>query len=816
MYPLGAFLNPGQGLPAGFRSRRECIPKEFALFDPMKLAAQVAKIWRESALEFAQKIVLDVARRCFVKAAWRCFVKAARRNALNAARRCFVKAARKSALNAARRCAVFATVLVVGFPAIPAALKTVAPGNDAFLPYWTAQSVAVAAPTARPTAASTARPTAAPTARPTAASTARPTAASTARPTARKQNAADASNKVPAAGESDATVSLDFVDASLADVARSLSLAYDTPIIVDGDIDARVTLHLDGVGLLEGLSSICSAYGLEVVEDGRVFHIRKLEKHEVAEITVSDSGVAFAVKNMDVEEFALQYSSATGVNILLVKGTQGVVSGSLRNLPAEQAFRSLMESNAFGVRSLGGCLYVYNKGGFGSASGASGGAGSLGAGNLGAGNLGGLSGLGAGSFSGLGAAGIAGEDVVRDGDLYSVNLESVPLAKVLANLSQAAGLNLALYGDMQESVRLKFDHVPLQTLVDAIFKGSPYVYALDSVSLFVAESGARKAVSSTRLYPLKYLDSGKALVHLQKFLPGSGFVAAEVKEQNALLLCGSLEEIEMAESLLAQVDSPTLQVTLSCIIVEIKRGKNFEIGFRSGASRKTAEGDVGGRAYFDFSTKELSKTGAFGKIGVLPDRFEFELASLEENNMAEVLARPRLTTLNGSKAELNVTNTVYYLVSQVSSDGYPITDYRSFNDGISLELTPVVTQEGSITLEVAPEIKTAGRSTGDGPRDISTRNLKTSVVLQRGETLCLGGLVRKNKSEVRSAIPFLGSIPLIGRLFSYVSEQEESSELAIFITPEVNDAVPQSALKQNLRTNEFSPAVYKAMEITHE
>ena len=96
-----------------------------------------------------------------------------------------------------------------------------------------------------------------------------------------------------------------------------------------------------------------------------------------------------------------------------------------------------------------------------------------------------------------------------------------------------------------------------------------------------------------------------------------------------------------------------------------------------------------------------------------------------------------------------------------------------------------MTQEGRITLEVSPEIKTAGRSSGDGPRDISTRNLKTVVVLDDGETLCLGGLIRKSKSEVRSAVPFLGSIPVIGRLFSYTSEEEEENELAIFITPPV-------------------------------
>lgn len=551
------------------------------------------------------------------------------------------------------------------------------------------------------------------------------------------------------------TVSLDFVDASLADVARTLSLTYDTPIIVDDDLDLRLTLHLDKVGLLEGLSSICNAHNLEIFQDGRVFHIRKVKPRGSFDIVRSDSLYSLLVKDMDLREFVDEFSANTGVNVLLANGLRGSVSATLRNMPPEKAFRALMESYGFGVRSIGGCIYVFEKDDPGNA---------LNRGRLQDG----------------------GTNIVREDSLYSVNLESAPLASVLSELSLAAGLNLAMYGDMQESVRLRFDHVPLATLVEAIFKGSRYTYSLDSSNLVVSETGARKALSTTRLYPLQYVEAEKAMAHLQKFMPGSDFVVAEVKEQNALLLGGSPEEIESAESMIAQVDSPTLQVTFSCIIVELKRGKNFEIGLRGGNSRKTASGDVGVRGFFDFTDKGLSKTGAFGKIGILPDRFEMELASLEENNAAEVLARPKLTTLNGSKAELNVTNTVYYLVSQVSSDGFPITDYRSFNDGISLELTPVVTQKGSITLEVSPEIKTAGRSTGDGPRDISTRNLKTAVVLKDGETLCLGGLVRKSKSEVRSAVPFLGSLPLIGRLFSYSSELEEENELAIFITPEIS------------------------------
>lgn len=544
------------------------------------------------------------------------------------------------------------------------------------------------------------------------------------------------------------TVSLDFVEASLSDVARSLSLAYDTPILVDDGADIQVTLHLDGVGLLEGLSAICSAHQLEIVQDGRVFHIRRAKDRGESDFSVSDSGVTFSVKGKDVAEFVAEYAANTGLNILVAPEVQGKVSGQLRNMPATRAFKVFMESQGFGVRAESGCLYVFSK-------------------------------------VAMAARNADSLNVYRDDSLYSVDLSSAPLAAVLRKVASVAGLNLAMYGDMQDPVHLKFDHVPLQTLIEAVFKGSRYAYALDSANLFVAEAGMQKALSVTELYPLKFVDSEKALAHLMKFTPGSNFAVAEVKEQNALLLGGSPEEISRAKSLIAEVDAPTLQVTLSCIVVEFKRGKNFEIGFRNAHSRKAAEGELSLHGYFSFMENGWTKTGAFGKIGVLPEKFELELSSLEENNLAEVLARPRLTTLNGNKAELNVTNTVYYLVSQVSADGFPITDYRSFNDGISLELSPVVTHGGNITLNVSPEIKTAGRSSGDGPRDISTRNLKTTVVLHHGETLCLGGLLRKNKSKVRSAIPFLGSIPLVGWLFSYESEQEESSELAIFITPEV-------------------------------
>lgn len=555
-------------------------------------------------------------------------------------------------------------------------------------------------------------------------------------------------------------VSLDFVDTPIAEVVRLISLAYKTPVLVDDALDLKVTFHLDGVGVLDALTALCSAHGLELVQQESVFHVRRASERGKHEFTLRDSLVSLSVKDKEVGEFVREFALNSGLNILAVPGLEGRITGELRAMPAEAAFRSIMSVHGFRVWREGSILRVEN--------------------------------LRVGSE---GKAGLqAREDdkirIWKDGDQYSAEVNDGDLAQALNVLAEVAELNLALYGDIRESMRLKLHAVTLDCLIEALFKGRRYSFALEGKTLYVSEGGTHKALSASKLYPLRHVHSERALAYLGKFAPSPNFVATEIKEQNALLLGGSHFEIQMAVDLLKQIDIPALQVTLSCIVVEFKRGRGFEIGLHSGATRKTAERDLGARGYFDFMGKDFSVAGGFGKIGLLPDRFELELASLEEDNQVEVLARPRLTTLNGNKAELNVTNTVYYLVSQVSADGYPITDYRSFNDGISLELTPSVTQEGRITLEVSPEIKSAGRSSGDGPRDISTRNLKTMVVLADGETLCLGGLIRKSKSEVRSAVPFLGSIPILGRLFSYTSEEEEENELAIFITPHVEKAEP--------------------------
>ena len=151
---------------------------------------------------------------------------------------------------------------------------------------------------------------------------------------------------------------LDFVDTPLVDVVRALSRAYGTPMLVDDSLNFKVTFHLDGVGVMEGLTALCSAYGLTVVQEGAVFHVRRAESRGESDFRMQDSLVSLSVKDKDVGEFVREFSLNSGLNILASPGLSGRITGNLRSMPAESAFRAIMGAHGFRVWQEGDCLRV--------------------------------------------------------------------------------------------------------------------------------------------------------------------------------------------------------------------------------------------------------------------------------------------------------------------------------------------------------------------------------------------------------------------------------------------------------------------------
>lgn len=571
-------------------------------------------------------------------------------------------------------------------------------------------------------------------------------------------------------------MSLDFVDTDIKEVLRSISSAYDISVIADNDVSGKVTVHLHNVGVLEGLDALCAANGFEVMRENEIIRIRKASEKTVNILRMNMQRIDMDVQNREVKEFIKEFADKTGLKILAANDLKGTVTGSWKNQIPLDGFKALMSAHGYTMRYKNGFWIVSPS-------------------------------LGAASapqpVSGRGKSSGNLDIEVKDGKAR-LDLENADLQDALRSIAEQAGFNIVFYGETRENVNAKIDNATYDEVLATLLKGSRFTYVLTpGGTLLIGEKGARSALTNHTLYPLNHVKSETALKLVPRSLTEGGLQIIEVKEQNALLLSGSQSEIENMRQFLKLIDVPTLQVLLECIIVEYNHGKQSGYGLSSGTTKKASNGQPSINLFHEFTgdAAAIHFAGGNGRIGFLGDKFEYELSAMEQTNKAEVLARPSISTLNGNKATINVTNTMYYTVNSVSSDGYPIVDYRPFNDGITLEITPAVTQAGEITIDIAPEIKTSSRSSGDGPRDISTRNLRTSVKLKDGQTVRLGGLIRSNSAKVRENVPFLGSIPLLGWLFSYHTTEEYTSELVIYITPRVlADTDPSVNVKDEIGT----------------
>src|SRR5690606_38752909 len=120
-----------------------------------------------------------------------------------------------------------------------------------------------------------------------------------------------------------------------------------------------------------------------------------------------------------------------------------------------------------------------------------------------------------------------------------------------------------------------------------------------------------------------------------------------------------------------------------------------------------------------------------------------------------------------------------------SAEGGTTTSFKEAN--LKLEVTPSITPDGKVQMELTIEKDSIGELTSDGPA-INTNELQTNVLVNDGETVVLGGIFDDFKSNQYQKVPFLGDLPVIGNLFKNNSKVSEQAELLIFVTPRiVND-----------------------------
>jgi len=174
-------------------------------------------------------------------------------------------------------------------------------------------------------------------------------------------------------------------------------------------------------------------------------------------------------------------------------------------------------------------------------------------------------------------------------------------------------------------------------------------------------------------------------------------------------------------------------------------------------------------------------TFALSLFGAGSNRFlNLEISALEADGRGKVVSSPRVITADQQKALIEQGEELPYQVA--TSSGATSLQFRKAN--LKLEVTPQITPEGSVILDVDVNKDSVGRTTAAGFA-IDTKHVKTQVLVENGGTVVIGGIFEQTDRDEVSKVPFLGDVPYLGNLFKTRTKSSNKTELLIFLTPKV-------------------------------
>ena len=155
-----------------------------------------------------------------------------------------------------------------------------------------------------------------------------------------------------------------------------------------------------------------------------------------------------------------------------------------------------------------------------------------------------------------------------------------------------------------------------------------------------------------------------------------------------------------------------------------------------------------------------------------------EISASEADGKTKIVSSPRIVTADQVKALIEQGTELPY--QQATSSGATSIAFRKAN--LKLEVTPQITPEGNIILQVDVNKDSVGRETSNGFA-IDTKHIQTQVLVENGGTVVIGGIFEQNDRENETKVPFLGDLPGVGNLFKQKTRSATKSELLVFITP---------------------------------
>ncbi len=427
------------------------------------------------------------------------------------------------------------------------------------------------------------------------------------------------------------------------------------------------------------------------------------------------------------------------------------------------------------------------------------------------------------------------------GEKLSLNFQNIEVRSLLQVIADFTNFNVVTSDTVSGAVTLRLKDVPWDQALDIILQAKGLGMRKNGNVLWIAPKDELAAKEKQDLeakaalltlepvrsqaFQLNYTKAAEIAAQLgsttgsgtnsSRLLSARGSVIAEPRT-NQLFVTDIPSKLEEVQSLITKLDVPVRQVMIEARIVEASDQFGKSLGVKLGANdlRGVRGGDAGygvignnrvawGTNYGNvigttgtqngtvdtggtfFNMPAVGQNG-FGAAAIALSIFNssanrflnLELSALEGDGKGRIVSSPRVITADQTKALIEQGTELPYQVATAS--GATSIAFRKAN--LKLEVTPQITPEGNIILDVDVNKDSVGQATAAGFA-INTKHVKTQVLIENGGTVVIGGIFELTETESETRVPFLSDIPYAGNLFKQRQKSANKQELLIFITP---------------------------------
>lgn len=368
----------------------------------------------------------------------------------------------------------------------------------------------------------------------------------------------------------------------------------------------------------------------------------------------------------------------------------------------------------------------------------------------------------------------------------SLDFIDADIKSVIKVITYKAKVNIVIAEEVEGKVTICLKDVPWFRALTYVLQMKNFTYKYDedlgviqigSIEYFKKQIEDEKKLKEvtpveTEIFIINYAKAENMKEILPIFLSSEGRIEV-VKRTNSLIITDIPTKLKEVKDIIKKLDTTTPQVMIKAKILEISTSNLEVLGIKWDTNLKQKDTTIEGKHRDVVSPGTVSL-----KIGAILNKsgLEATLNIMQSRGEINVLSSPSVATLDNEKANIMIGQKMPYYTKDEA--GNVLTQY--VDTGIKLEVTPQVTSDGHIIMEIKPEVSAPGKA-----QEILTTQAQTKVMVKNEETAVIGGLFKTTDTSFEDKVPFFYNLPLIGWLFKSEEANKDKRELLIFVTPHI-------------------------------